>query len=47
VTPTPGAGKPADAERRIRIVESGWQVILVVTAAAALPAKSLIERGDV
>ena len=38
--------KPADGERRIRIVNSGYQAILVVTALAAIPAKYLVERVD-
>jgi hypothetical protein len=32
--------------RRIRLVESGWQAVVVATAAAAAPAKHLIERAD-
>lgn len=37
---------PGDEERRLHIVESGWQVVVVLTAAAAVPAKALVERGD-
>jgi hypothetical protein len=37
---------PAGEERRLRLVESGWQAIVVLTAAAAIPAKALVERGD-
>ena len=37
---------PAGEERRVRIVESGWQAVLVVTAAVAVPAKALVERRD-
>lgn len=37
---------PADGERRIRLVESGWQAVVVVTAIASLPAKYLVERRD-
>lgn len=37
---------PAGKERRIRLVESGWQAVLVGTALAAVPAKYLIERSD-
>ena len=33
-------------ERRLRLLESGWQAIVVLAAAAAVPAKALIERGD-
>ncbi len=36
----------ADNDRRIRLVESGWQAVVFVTAVAALPAKYLIERRD-
>lgn len=35
-----------DGTRRVRLVESGWQAALVATAAAAVPAKRLIERAD-
>ncbi|MEF8778039.1 MAG: metal-dependent hydrolase [Natronomonas sp.] len=37
---------PASEERRIRLVESGWQAVLVAAAITALPAKHLIERSD-
>lgn len=37
---------PAGEERRLRIVESGWQAVLVATAAVAVPAKGLVERRD-
>ncbi len=37
---------PANDERRIRLVESGWQAVVVVTAIASLPAKYLVERRD-
>jgi len=37
---------PAGEERRLRLVESGWQAIIVLTAAAAIPAKALVEQGD-
>lgn len=36
---------PAGAERRLRVVDSGWQLVVVATAAAAPPAKRLLERG--
>ena len=35
---------PADGERRLRLVDSGWQAALLVTAAAAVPARYLLER---
>ncbi len=38
--------EPTDGERRIRLVESGYQAVLVVTALAAVPAKYLVERAD-
>ena len=37
---------PADGERRLRIVDSGWQAIVVVTAIVSVPAKYLVERRD-
>jgi hypothetical protein len=33
-------------ERRFHLVETGWQAVLVVTAAVAAPAKGLVERHD-
>lgn len=38
---TPGGG-----ERRIKLIETGWQAVIVATAVAAAPAKALVERGD-
>ena len=37
---------PGDGERRLRVVESGWQTVVVLTAMAAVPAKRLAARGD-
>jgi hypothetical protein len=37
---------PGDGDRRLRLVASGWQAALVATAAAAAPAKYLLERLD-
>ncbi len=37
---------PGDGERRLHLIESGWQAVVVITAAAAVPAKALVERGD-
>lgn len=37
---------PGDGKRRLRLIESGWQAVVVLTAAAAVPAKALVERGD-
>jgi len=36
---------PGDGERRLRLVESGWQAVVVLTAAAAVPAKALLDGG--
>jgi len=36
---------PGDGERRLQLVETGWQAVVVLTAAAAAPAK-LLTRGD-
>jgi hypothetical protein len=46
VNPTPGTGNPADAERTVRLVDSGWQLVVVLTAIAAIPAKFAIEEGS-
>lgn len=46
INPTPGSGNPADAVRRVRLVDSSWQLVLVITAVAAVAARHLIERGD-
>ena len=37
---------PAGEERRLSLIETGWQAIIVVTALAAVPAKVLTQRGD-
>ena len=44
VNPTPGTDNPPDADRTVRIVDSGWQLVVVVAAAAAVPARFLVER---
>jgi hypothetical protein len=33
-------------DRRIRLVDSGWQAVILVTAIVALPAKRLVERRE-
>lgn len=37
---------PSDGERRLRLVESGWQAVILVTAIAAAPARLLAARGE-
>ena len=37
---------PTDGERRLRLVESGWQLVVVLTSLAAVPAKYLLDGGD-
>ncbi len=37
---------PSGDERRLRLIDSGWQAVVVITAAAAIPAKMLVERSD-
>jgi hypothetical protein len=44
VNPTPGTDNPPGAERVVRVVDSGWQLVVVVTAAATLAARTVIER---
>lgn len=36
----------SSGERRLRLIESGWQAVIVATAIAAIPAKYLVERRD-
>lgn len=43
--PTPGTDNPPGVDRRLRLVDAGWQAVVVVTAVAALPATVLLERG--
>jgi hypothetical protein len=45
MNPTPGTGNPAGADRVVRIVDSGWQLVLVLGAIAAIPAKFFVEGG--
>ena len=44
VNPTPGTDNPPNADRTARIVDSGWQLVVVVTAVGAVPARFLVER---
>lgn len=37
---------PGDGGRRIGLVDAGWQLALVATAVAAVPAKVLVERRE-
>lgn len=37
---------PAANGHRVRIVETGWQAVIVLTALASLPAKRLVEAAD-
>lgn len=43
VNPAPEGVNPTDSERRLRLVESGWQLVVVLTALAAVPAKYALE----
>jgi hypothetical protein len=45
VNPTAGTGNPSDAERVFRIVDSAWQLVVVIGAIAAIPAKFAVEGG--
>lgn len=45
VNPTAGADDIWGARRNIRLVDSGWQLVVVLTAVAAVPSKHLLERG--
>lgn len=44
--PTPGTGNPPGVDRTWRLVDSGWQAVVIVSAVATLPAKHLLERGS-
>lgn len=39
INPTPGTGLETGVERRLTLVESGWQLVVVTAAAAALAAR--------
>lgn len=39
INPTPGTGNPAGVERRLRVVDSGWQLVLLLAALATASAK--------
>lgn len=45
VNPTAGSDGLRAARRNLRIFDSGWQLVLVATAVAALPAKRRVERA--
>ena len=42
INPTPGTDTPAGVERRLRIVDAGWQAVIVLSALAAIPARVLV-----
>lgn len=44
INPTPGPGNPSGVERRLRVVDSGWQLVLLLTALVAVPVKWLFLR---
>ncbi len=44
INPTPGADNPPGVERRLRIVDSGWQLVLLLTALVAVPVKLVFDR---
>jgi len=44
INPTPAADDPPGVERRLRIVDSGWQLVLLLTALVATPAKWVFDR---
>ncbi len=46
VDPTAGPDSPGDAARRVRLVDAGWQLVVVATAAAAVPARALVARRE-
>lgn len=46
VNPTPGTGTPPGADRSVRLVDSGWQLVVLATAVAAVPARVLVARRD-
>jgi len=46
VNPTPGTSNPPGADRTVRLVDSGWQLVVVATAAAAVPARFAVARRD-
>jgi hypothetical protein len=46
VNPTPGTDNPPDADRSVRLIDSGWQLVVVATAVVAVPARVLVARRD-
>lgn len=46
VNPSPGTTNPPHADRTVRIVDSGWQLVVITTAVAAVPARFLVARRD-
>ena len=46
INPTPGPSNPPDANRTIRLVDAGWQAVVVATAVAAVPARAVVARRD-
>ncbi|EMA36336.1 metal-dependent hydrolase [Halobiforma nitratireducens] len=46
VNPTPGTGLETGVERRLTLVESGWQLVVVAAAIGATAARFRLERTD-
>lgn len=46
INPTPGTGNPGGIDRRIRIIDRGWQLVLLAAAIVAAPSKYLVEQDD-
>lgn len=46
VNPLSSPDSPVGADRRVRIVDRGWQLVIVVAAATAIPAKILTHGSD-
>ena len=44
INPTAGTGTPADVERELTLVESGWQAVVVATGAAVLAVRFWEDR---
>ena len=44
INPTPGTEVPADAERKVRLVDEGWQAVVVAAGTATLAVKFWEEK---
>lgn len=46
INPTPSPGIPSGGPRRLRLIDRGWQLVVVIAAIATIPAKTIVAGSD-